>query len=337
MSRKSLPIGKLDSEILQKIVFDNITYRRSEVTTRPGIGEDCAVIDFGAYDCVISSDPITAAVADIGRLSIHISCNDIASNGIEPLGIMLVILLPVGTTEDDIQHIMSQASEAAAQCGVEIIGGHTEITAAVHNPVIVSTALGRGLKSQSQNVHAMQEGDLIYMTKTAGIEGTGIIACDFEQEVSSFLSPDEMQKAKDLLDQVSVVKEGIIAGRIGTTGMHDITEGGVLGAVWELCNVSGLGAQIIAADIPVEEVTKKISAHFAIDYLRLISSGCMLMVVPRQKQEAMERAMAEADIRLSCIGRITKAEHGITLLQDGQSLPVPPPAADEIYRVVGRE
>ena len=93
-----LKTGKLDSDLLKKIVFENITYRRDEVITRPGIGEDCAEIDFGEYICTMSTDPITASVNDIGRLAIHISCNDIASNGIQPIGIMLAVMLPEGTT-----------------------------------------------------------------------------------------------------------------------------------------------------------------------------------------------------------------------------------------------
>ena len=93
-----LETGKLDSELLKRTVFDKITYRSDEVKVRPGIGEDCAVIDFGDFDCIVSTDPISAAVSDIGRLSIHITCNDIASNGVQPLGIMLAVMLPEGTT-----------------------------------------------------------------------------------------------------------------------------------------------------------------------------------------------------------------------------------------------
>lgn len=171
-----LKAGKLDSKLLEEIVFKNIRYRRPEVLTRPGIGEDCAVLDFGEYECVLSTDPITGAISEIGRLAIHISCNDIASNGVEPLGILLAVMLPEGTTEDQIQEMMRQAGEASEELGVEIIGGHTEITPAVNKPVIVSTAVGRGKKGDSQSAEEMKPGDYILMTKLAGLEGTGIIA-----------------------------------------------------------------------------------------------------------------------------------------------------------------
>lgn len=331
-----LKTGKLDSELLKKIVFDKITYRRPEVLTRPGIGEDCAVVDFGSYDCVMSTDPITAAISDIGRLSIHISCNDIASNGIQPLGIMLAVMLPVGTTEEDIEEMMRQAGEVSEGLGVEIIGGHTEITPAVNTPVIVSTAIGRAPKSGSQQAERLVPGDYIMITKSAGLEGTGIIALDYEDELKNVLTAEELAEAKSMLDHVSVVTEGVAAGEVGTHGMHDVTEGGVLGAVWELCQIGGTGAEVWIDKIPVKNVTKKICSHFDIDCFRLISSGCMVIMTPPDKKEAMEAAMSAAGVEMSCIGIITEADKGIMMKTGDRTEQIAPPDSDELYKVVGR-
>ncbi len=337
MDKKVLPVGKLDSEVLKKIVFDKITYKRNEVITRPGIGEDCAVVDFDKYECVLSTDPITAAASDIGRLAIHISCNDIASNGVEPLGILLAVMLPQGTTQEDIEHIMADAGRAAELAGVEIIGGHTEITPAVNTPVIVSTALGRAVRGSSASALDMKPGDLIYITKTAGIEGSGIIACDFTDELKSILTVGEIDEAKSLLDYVSVIPEGIIGGEVGTSGMHDITEGGIFGAVWEMCTVSGNGANIYPERVPVLPVTEKICMYYNIDCFRLISSGCMLMSVPAEKVSEMEKRMDKANIRFTCIGEVTDAACGINAVYgNGRREEIAPPAADELYKVVKR-
>lgn len=329
-----LKVGKLDSNMLQKIVIDKIKYKRPEVKTRAGIGEDCAVIDYGKYECVVSTDPITAAMNDIGRLAIHISCNDIASNGIEPLGITLTVMLPEGTTEEDISLIMAQAGAAAEKVGVEIIGGHTEITAAVNQPVIVSTAIGRGLAGDSQSAHNMKQGDYILMTKTAGLEGTGIIASDFEKELAGVLTSEELVSAKSLLEQVSVVKEGLIAGEIGTSGMHDVTEGGILGAVWEMCHIAGLGCQVWKEKVAVDPVTIKVAEHFGIDWLRLISSGCMLIVAPEIKKERIMSALQIGGIEVSCIGKVCEKEKGLYLVDEDRQIEIAPPEADELYKVV---
>ena len=309
-----LKIGKLDSDVLQRIVIDKIRYRRPEVKTRAGIGEDCAVIDYGEYECVVSTDPITADVKNIGRLAIHISCNDVASNGIEPLGITLAVMLPVGTTESDVQTIMTQAGTAAEEAGVEIIGGHTEVTPAVNQPVIVSTAFGRGIAGESASARNMRPGDMILMTKSAGLEGTGIIATEKAEELTGVLTPQELRRAQGMIRDVSVVKDGVTAGRIGTSGMHDVTEGGILGAVWEMCHISGLGAEVELEAIHVDPVTEKIAAHYGINPLRLISSGCMLIVAPPSKAYKIvtEYHKIDVNIKSAIIGKICGAEHGIT-------------------------
>lgn len=332
--KRTLKTGKLDSDLLKEIVFENIKFKRPEVLTRPGIGEDCAVVDFGSYECIMSTDPITAAISDIGRLSIHISCNDIASNGIEPLGIMLAVMLPEGTTEEQVEEMMRQAGEASEALGVEIIGGHTEITPAVNKPIIVSTAIGRGSKWASQHSENMNPGDYIMITKSAGLEGAGILACDFEGQLEEVLTKEEIQKAKSLLNLVSVVTEGIAAGKVGTHGMHDVTEGGVLGAVWEMCQIAGTGAEIWVDQIPVEPVTRKICDHFDIDHLRLISSGCMMIMVSPDKKEEMEEAMKEAGVDATYIGVICDAEAGICMNIKDELIEIAPPASDELYKVV---
>ena len=374
-----LPTGKLDSDLLKKIVFEKITYRNEDVKVRPGIGEDCAVMDFGGFDCVMSTDPITSAVSDIGRLSIHITCNDVASNGVQPLGIMLAVMLPVGTTDEDVEHIMGQAAETAAALKVEIIGGHTEITPAVKQPVIVSTAIGKTPAGSSQSGDNMVPGDYIMMTKAAGLEGSGIIACDYaerlrrekDEDGNPLFTEEEIDRARSFLDLVSVVPEGVAAGRVGTHGMHDITEGGILGAVWEMCQISGTGALVWEDKIPMEPETAKICRVFDIDPLRLISSGSMVIIVPAEKREAMEEAMKEAGVAASVIGVIREKEEGVRMLprasaegdeaggrvsdeaggrvsdeaedcvsdeaEDCVSVVVDPPYADEIYKVAGRE
>lgn len=329
-----LKTGKLDSQLLKDIVFKHIRFKREEVLKRPGIGEDCAVVDFGEYECVLSTDPITAAVSEIGRLAVHISCNDIATNGIEPLGIMLAVLLPVGTTEEDVEEIMKQAGAAAEELGVEIIGGHTEITPAVNAPVMVSTAIGRSRKGQTGEMDPVRPGDAIVMTKYAGIEGTGVIACDREALLKDVLTPEEIQEAKKLLDMVSVVEEGIVAGKIGVKGMHDITEGGILGAVWEMCQISATGAHIWEENIPVKPVTLKICDVFHLDYLKLISSGCMLILIEEEKKNTLLAKLAEKNILATVIGQIKPAEEGICLIRSGKAEEIDPPEADEIYKII---
>ena len=337
-----LPTGKLDSDLLREIVFDKIRYRSDDVKVRPGIGEDCAVMDFGNCDCIMSTDPISSAVNDIGRLAIHITCNDIASNGVQPLGIMLACMLPEGTTAEDVEHIMGQAADTAAGLNVEIIGGHTEITPAVKQPVIVSTAIGKCLSGEYQSGDSMEPGDYIMVSKTVGLEGAGIIACDHADRLD--LSGDELERARSFLQMTSVVVEGVAAGRVGTHGMHDITEGGILGAVWEMCQISHTGAEVWEDAIPLEPETAKICGQCGINPFRLISSGSMVIIVPKDRLDKMEKAMADAGVKATVIGIIREEAEGICMASHTKTCgaegegrirtKIDPPYADEIYKVV---
>ncbi|WP_432408015.1 AIR synthase family protein [Wukongibacter sp. M2B1] len=327
-----MKVGKLDSELLQKIIFSNIKLHRDEVMVRPGIGEDCAVVDFGEYALVMSTDPITGASSEVGKLAVHINCNDIATNGIEPLGLMMTILAPEGTTENEIEEIMKQASYEAGKLNVEIIGGHTEITGAVNRIVISATAIGRQLKSKIVKSLGVKVGDKIIMTKTAGLEGTGIIAHDLENKLNSTFSREIIENAKKMVNYISVVKEGVISGKIGASSMHDVTEGGILGAVWEICRASKLGCNIYKGRITVAKETAEICKFFNIDPLRLVSSGTMLITINPEKEDELICELRKNKVKASVIGEIT--EDGCLLIENDKKIEIEPPESDELYKVI---
>ena len=331
-----LKVGKLDNDILEKIVFGNIKYRSGDVIKRAGLGEDCAVMDFGEYDCIVSTDPITATPNEIGKLAVYIFCNDIASNGIEPFALTMSVLLPEGTCEKEVELIMKQAGEAAMDLEVEIVGGHTEITTAVVRPVIVSTVFGKSLRGESQTCDLMSEGDLICVTKDLALEGTAIIVGDHEDIMREVLSEDEIKQAKTFMDSISVVKDGVLAGSIGTHGMHDVTEGGILGAVWEMCMNSKLGARIYESRIPLTDITKKVMKYLDVDPLKMISSGSMVMAISKDKEEDMKVAFKDVGINFNVIGEIVNEGEGITLESADGISPVLPPQSDEIYRALSK-
>ncbi|GHU61612.1 hydrogenase [Clostridia bacterium] len=323
-------IGKLDNETLERLVLGRTGAHRDEVIAGAGIGEDCAVLDFGAFDCVLSTDPITASADRVGALAVYISCNDVAAHGTEPVAIMLTVLLPPSVTEDEIAEIARQSDEAARDLGVSIIGGHTEITDSVTRPLISAVALGRAAKQGSKEAPAPN--DLIIVTKSLALEGTAILAKKQEGNLRRILTEEELAAAKAMLDRVSVVKEGVAAGKVGMTAMHDITEGGVLGAVWEVCTRGGVGAEIEMARLPFEDVSLEVCAYLGVNPLRLISSGSMLIYIRPDKEAELTAALAEAGVPVTVIGRVTAAADGIVLIgRMGEREVIEPPGPDEVY------
>lgn len=319
--------GKLPSELLRSLVFSNIKVRSEDVLLRPEIGEDCAAIDFGEYACVLSTDPITGADIGAGALAVHISCNDVASSGVKPLGLMMTIMAPTSATEEDIGRVMREAGEAAAELDVEIIGGHTEITSAVNRLIISTTALGKVVKDKLIKTSGAQIGDDVIMTKWVGLEGTSIIAADRETELVGKLPVEQLKYAKSFAKHISVVKEGLLAAEAGAHCMHDVTEGGVLGAVWEVAESSNVGIEVDIDRIPIKQVTREICSIYEIDPYRLISSGCLLITA--RDGEALVKLLNANGIEAAVIGRVTA--EGRYLYRDSQRFEMEPPDVDELF------
>ncbi len=327
-----MEIGKLKASDLEKLVFKNIKHRRPEILTDPKIGGDCAVLDFGDKVAYISSDPITGATEELGKLAVNINCNDIATAGIEPVGLMLTILAPEGTKPQDIERVVTDAQAECERLNVSIMGGHTEITKVVNRMVVSVTAIGIGKKEDYTKREKVKEGDLLILTKGAGIEGTGIIAYEKSEEIGEKLGSETLKEAKMMLDKISVVREGIIASPY-VKGMHDVTEGGVLGAVWEVSEFYGFGSEIYREKIKIAECTRQICDYFKIDSLKLISSGSMLLAADPEKGHEVIGILKNEGIESHIIGKFTKGNLKVIIsgcfIED-----ISEPESDELYKVV---
>ncbi len=327
---EKLEIGKVPVDVLNRIVLDPINNninKRDDVVVRPSTGEDCSAVNLGENICVLSTDPITAAGSNAGYLVVHINCNDAASAGAEPVGILLTALLPNGSTESDLKEIIDGAYRAAGELGIEILGGHTEITEAVNKPVISGTVIAKTKNFISSG--GAKVGQDIVMSKWAAVEGTSIIAADYEDKLKGRISDEMLDEAKALALKLSVVKEGIIAAEYGATAMHDATEGGILGAVWEVAECSNAGVEIFADNIPVLDCTRKICELSGINCLRLISSGTMI-ISAFDGEKLVERLKAEG-INAAVIGKVTDGGRYVT--QNGVRTELVQQEKDEIYNV----
>jgi len=323
--------GKLPNKLLKDIILNELAKNRSEVILRPRIGEDCSVLDFGEYACVLSCDPITGTANEIGRLAVHVSCNDIASCGVEPIGLLVTILCPENGTLEELKKITDQLNEAASSINIDILGGHTEVTNAVNRYVLTCTAVGRCLKGEFISTSGAKPGDELVLTKHAGLEGTAIIAFEKEKELIEVFGSELVETAKSYMDNISVVKDGIISAKFGAHAMHDVTEGGVLGAVWEMCEASGTGVRIDAGMIPVTGPTEKICAFYNINPLKLISSGCMLIATA--DGNSLVKELSKNGIPAAIIGKMDSGPERIVNI-DGSAEIIEPPAEDELYKVV---
>lgn len=322
--------GKVPPEILAKYVFPFVGNRRKEVLVHSGLGEDCTIIDFGSQVAVASSDPITAADMHSGYLAVMVSCNDIAACGAKPIGILVTLLLPPDAKDDVLGSLMENIHAAAMKIGIEVLGGHSEITSSVVKPVICSTAIGIADKDKYVTSSGARLGDDVIVTKALGLEGSSILATDFENYLKDKIPSVYINKAKSFIEKISVIDDGLTAAGVGVSAMHDITEGGILGASFEVAEASGLGIEIFKEKLPILPETQAICKAFDIDPLGLISSGSMLICTP-YGQKVIE-ALRQKDIPATIVGKIT--QEGKYLISNGNKLTLKPLQRDELISAI---
>ncbi|MDR7520929.1 MAG: AIR synthase family protein [Armatimonadota bacterium] len=321
--------GKISAAALRHHVYPHLG-RRRDVLVHAGIGQDCAVLDFGETACVVTTDPITGSAARLGWYAVHVACNDLAASGAEPVGLLLTVLLAESAGLADLDRIMAEAGSAAQGVGVEIVGGHTEVTPGLPKTLVVTAAIGRAPRGGYIRADGGRPGDTLVLTKAAGLEGTAILAEDLADRLRPAVGKATLARARGLIERISVVPEGRIAARAGATAMHDVTEGGVLTGVWELAEASGCGVDLNADAVPVLEETRAICRALNADPLGLIGSGAMLVAAPDPAPVCA--ALAAAGIPSAVVGTLT--EHERIVRRGGTAVPLEPFDRDELWRVL---
>lgn len=326
-----MKVGKVSETILKRSIFKQIRTKRDEVLLGAGVGEDCAAMKLEPGEIfVISTDPITGTVKDIGILAIQVTVNDLASSGAEPVGVMLTVLLPESITEEDIKKMMGEVEEACSKARIQVMGGHTEITRAVTQPVISVTGVGKAREDRLISTAGARAGQDILVTKWIGIEGTSIIAKEKEDELRKRFSGAFIDTAKGFDQYLSVLPEASIAVEFGISAMHDVTEGGIYGALWELAEASQVGLEIDLKAIPIRQETVEICEYFGLNPYYLISSGCMLMAGERGHD--LVRELKKAGIPAAVIGKAVEGK-AKRILNGEEEAFLEKPKTDELYQI----
>ncbi|MCH5267175.1 MAG: AIR synthase family protein [Lachnospiraceae bacterium] len=326
-----MKIGKVSENVLKRSVFKQIQHRRSEVLLHPGVGEDCAAMSVEPDEVLVfSTDPITGADKQMGVFAVHITANDLATAGAEPVGILTSIILPPDTEEAQLRQIMKEMEDVCAELQIEILGGHTEVSDVVNRPVITVTGIGKVKRDALLSTGGLQPGDELVMTKWAGLEGSAIIAGEKREELLQRLPVELVEAAAGFLKHLSVVPEARIAVEYGATAMHDVTEGGIFGALWEMGAASGVGITVDLCKIPICQETVEICEVFDINPYLLISSGCML--IGCKQGNLLVEKLDEAGIPAAVIGRATEGNDRI--VRNGEETRfIEPPGTDELYKI----
>lgn len=334
-----LPPGKIPVDILKKVVFSNLGAKRREVILGPTAGVDGAIINAGSKSLIVSMDPITGAIDKIGWLAVNVNANDVATFGVEPAFLFSCMLLPKNADEEMVETIAKQMNIAAEELGIAIVGGHCEATPGLVNPAVVGCIMGLTEKGKYVTAAGAKPTDNLVLTKSAGIEGTAILASDREQLLQTILTKKELSDAKSLYKQISIVPDALTAYKTGgVTAMHDPTEGGISGGIHEMADASNLGVRIFEEKIPVKMETRKICNHFHIDPLHLIASGALLIATEIEKTDNIIESLKSKGIHASIIGEfLQNPKERIIVQKNNKTQPLQKPSSDHLWKALAKQ
>jgi hydrogenase maturation factor len=336
-AQERLKAGKLPPALLSRLLSRLDAAADPSVILAPRPGEDAAVINPGGGYLVAKMDPITFATDRMGWYAVQVNANDIAATGGTPRWFMATLFLPEGSPASVVEEIFGQLQSAAAELGVTLIGGHTEITVGLTRPMISGAMLGEVQPGREISTTGAQPGDAIILTSGIAVEGTAILASEFANElIAAGVSEQTLEAARQFLFDpgISVVQDARVAIESGESGavhaMHDPTEGGVATGLRELADASETGLLIDAAAVYIYPECAQICDALHVDPWGLIASGSLLVVAKAGVGNDIVAGLRARGRRAEVIGTVTGPEEGILVRESGGTRDLPRFERDEI-------
>lgn len=329
MPSAPLPVGKLPADMLARLL-DQLGPTPAEVRVGPAIGEDACAIDVPAGVLVAATDPITLTGREIGRIAVTVNANDVAVMGVRPRWFLAAVLMPVGTVESDVDGLFATMRAALAAVGAVLVGGHTEITEAVAQPVVVGQMLGLGDEHRLVATEGVKPDDVVVQVGRAPVEGGAVLA---EQPAhgAPALDVDVARAAAAGLDDpgISVVEAALTAADLGATAMHDPTEGGLAAGLHELAAAAGVAVRVDRSRVLWFEPAVAVCRVLGADPWGVLASGSLLAGFEPTAASGAVEALAARGHAAAAIG-VAETGSGV---RDTDDRPIRWPERDEVARL----
>ncbi len=322
--------GKLAESVLKRSILKQLHFKRADVCLAAGVGEDCAAF-FVAEDevAVLSSDPVIWEDSLDGRCGVHANLNDLAAGGAQPVGLMLTALLPPGVEEPEMRSMVQTIAQECEPLQVQILGGHTEVTDAVNRPIVSMTAVGKAKKGMLISTGGVRPGDDVIVTKWIGLEATAKLAHNRREELLSRYPGHLLDDAERFEQYFSIIPEAATAVKSGVRAMHDVTTGGIFGALWELAEASGVGLEIELKKIPIRQETVEICEFFDLNPYQLGSTGSLLLAAEDGNRLVLD--LKQQGIPAVVIGKATAENDRVVINEEERRFLEPPRAGMQTY------
>lgn len=333
MPNDVIPAGKLPAELLARLL-DDLGPLPPEVLVGPGIGEDACAIDVGAQALLAASDPITFTSSEIGRSAVIVNANDVAVMGARPRWFIATVLLPRGSSEADVTRLFDDLRGALAEVGARLVGGHTEVTEAVNRPVVVGHMLGLVDADRVVATSGARPGDQLVQIGAVPIEGAALLAREAGARLDALDPATTRAAAAGIhVPGLSVVEPALAAAELGSTAMHDLTEGGLAGGLWEVAVAAGVALRIDRDRVAWFQPGLEVCRAFGADPWATLASGSLLAAFDPVVADRAVTALTAAGYEATVIG-IAEAGHGV---YDRAGKQLEWPDRDEVARLLSTD
>ena len=325
-----LAAGKLPGPLLARLLRD-AGPMPSEVLIGPALGEDACAIGVEGGVLVAATDPVTFSGVGVGRSAVIVNANDVAVAGVRPRWFLATVLLPEGTTEDEVERVFADIGAGLALTGTVLVGGHTEITSAVTRPVVVGQMLGMAPEAGVLATGAMQVGDVVVQVGSVPVEGASVLATEAAERLRD-LDPLVLRAAVNATHEpgICVVDAALYAAGLGATALHDPTEGGLAAALHELAGAAGVGLLLDPEAVQWFAPGTAVCEALGADPWATLASGALLAsFAPSRVGDAVEALVARG--HPASVVAVAVAGEGIA---DRSGRRLPWPERDEVARVL---
>jgi hydrogenase expression/formation protein HypE len=334
-------VGKISPEIFNELIFPRLGSSDERVKVGPQHGVDVAIVEIGNKAVSFTCDPIFI-VPEYGWrkaawFALHIIASDSVTSGLKPKYLSIDLNLPVEMTKEQLAIVWDVIHSECKKLGIAIITGHTARYENCHYPMVGgATMIGIGEKDEYVTPSLARVGDNVIITKGPAIEASGIFASMFPQLMEREFGTEFNQKAQQLFFKMSVVEDALTAISIGVrdngvSAMHDATECGILGALYEVAQAANLGIRVEKEKILIEDCVEEICNYFGIDPYASISEGTLIITCREHKAKQVVRLLNIKGIKSSIVGELTGPEHGMTLVSNGKERKLEHPRIDPFW------
>jgi hydrogenase expression/formation protein HypE len=340
-------IGKVSSEIFDEVILPRLGRKRPEILVGPQHGVDVGVVDLGNGQVMVTTTDPIFVVPPYGWersawFAVHILASDAATSGIRPAYITMDLNLPLSMTREDFEALWAVVHRECDKIGMAIIAGHTGRYEGCDYPMIGgATVIGIGPKDRYVTPTMARPGDTVLITKGAAIEAAGLFAVTFPRRVAERYGEKAAREAEEIFWQMSVVEDALTAVEAGVrengvTSMHDATECGVWGGLFEVAQASGVGMTIDKEKIIVQDPVRKVCDLFGIDPYTSISEGTLILTCRPHKVQEVVRRLGDKGILVSMVGEVVDARQGLRFFEQGRSRELVHPKVDPFWAAFGK-